>query len=252
MRKLKLVLEYEGTNYHGWQKQENAPAVQNLLEDRLKVLLKEPVSTIGAGRTDTGVHARMQVVSFSTASPLDTARLARGLNGLLPRDIRVTACEEAPQAFSARRDPLRKTYHYRLLNRQADSPFWRRFAWHLPEPLDVEAMRQAGACLVGDHDFSSFRAASCEAEHARRRLMEARVDQEGELLVVKLTATAFLHHMARIIAGTLVETGQGRRKPGDMKALLEARDRRRAGKTAPARGLILWEVVYGAIPRPKA
>jgi tRNA pseudouridine38-40 synthase len=250
MRTIKLTLEYDGTAYHGWQRQANAPAIQNAVEDRLKVLLKEPVGLTGAGRTDAGVHARMQVAHFRTGNPIALDALKRGLNGLLPRDIRVTGAEEAPELFDARRDPEQKTYCYQWWDRDADDPFGRRFAWHLGQGLDAEAMQRASQALVGEHDFSSFRAAGCEARHPVRRVLAARVGREGHQVRFFVTATAFLQQMVRIMAGSLTEVGLHRQDEGFLERALAARDRRAAGPTAPPHGLCLWEVRYGAIPRP--
>lgn len=250
MRRLRLTLEYDGTAYHGWQRQANAPAVQNALEDRLKVLLKAETPVIGAGRTDTGVHARMQVAAFSTESPITLEALRRGLNGLLPRDIRVVEAAEAPAVFNPRYDALHKTYHYQWWDRAAESPFSRRFAVHVPQGLNDAAMDASARLLEGEHDFSSFRAAGCEAKHPVRRVMAARVTREGNMVTYAVTATAFLHQMVRIMAGTLAEVGLGKRPVEDLARVLAARDRRAAAPTAPPHGLTLWEVAYGEIPRP--
>ena len=249
-RRIKLVLEYDGTAYHGWQSQKNASAVQDLLRDRLKVLLKEDVSVAGAGRTDAGVHARGQVAAFSTASARPCDRMLAGLNGLLPRDVRVRSCEEAPEAFDPRRDPLSKTYRYTWLDGAAHPPFWRRYSWHARQRLDDAAMAEAAAHLVGEHDFTSFRAAGCSAKTPVRRILKAAVARKGERVTLEIQGTAFLHQMVRIIAGTLHDVGCGRRAAASVALLLQARDRKLAGKTAPAEGLVLWNVEYGAIPRP--
>ncbi len=250
MRTIKLTLEYDGTAYHGWQRQANAPAIQNAVEDRLRVLLKEGTGLTGAGRTDAGVHARMQVAHFRTGNPIALEALKRGLNGLLPRDIRVAAAEEAPELFDARRDPEQKTYRYQWWDRDVDQPFGRRFAWHLGQGLDDAAMQRACLALVGEHDFSSFRAAGCEARHPVRRVLAARVEREGHHVRFFVAATAFLHQMVRIMAGSLTEVGLHRQDTVFLEKALAARDRRAAGPTAPPHGLCLWEVRYGAIPRP--
>lgn len=250
MRKLKLVLEYDGTAYHGWQKQANAVGIQNVLEKNLAVILKEPISTSGAGRTDAGVHARMQVASFGTHSAVPCKDLLRGLNGLLPRDIRVMDCEDMPEVFDARHDPEEKTYRYLWLNRAVESPFLRKTTCFQRQPMDLAAMSKAASVLVGRHDFSSFRAAGCQAEHPRREVKRAGIVRDGELVVFSVTADAFLHHMVRIMAGTLAEIAVGKRPAAEMEAILAARDRKKAGLTAPAPGLTLWEVRYGQIPRP--
>jgi tRNA pseudouridine38-40 synthase len=250
MRKLKLVLEYDGTGYHGWQRQANAVGIQNVLESKLAVLLREKATTSGAGRTDAGVHARMQVASLATHSLLSCKDLLRGLNGLLPRDIRVLSCEEAPEVFDARHDPEEKTYRYFWFNRAVESPFYRHRAQFVRQPMDLEAMQEAAKALEGRHDFSSFRAASCQAEHPRRQIKAISMLREGDQVALSVTADAFLHHMVRIIAGTLLEVGVGKRPASCMKAILAGRDRKAAGLTAPAQGLYLWEVKYGQIPRP--
>ncbi len=250
MRRLRLVIEYEGTAYHGWQSQANASAVQDIVAARLKVLLREQPHLEGAGRTDAGVHAHGQVAAFSTASGRPCDRIAAGLNGLLPRDVRIRSCDEVPPVFDPRRDPIHKTYRYVWWDAPALSPFWRRYAWHARGRLDVEAMDAAAAHLVGEHDFTSFRASGCTAKTPVRRILEARVRRKGSRVTFEIRGTAFLHQMVRIIAGTLHDVGLGTRPAADLPALIKARDRKLAGRTAPPEGLILWEVAYGAIPRP--
>jgi tRNA pseudouridine38-40 synthase len=249
-RRIKLVLEYDGTAFHGWQSQKNASALQDLLAAKLKVLLKEDVKLAGAGRTDAGVHARGQVAAFSTDSDKALEKILAGLNGLLPRDVRVRSCEEAPEAFDPRRDPLSKTYRYVWWDAPAHSPFWRRYSWHTRQRLDERAMSVAAAHLVGEHDFSSFRAAGCTAKTPVRRIMKAAVTRKGERVTFEIQGTAFLRQMVRILAGTLYDVGIGLRPPDSFPALLASRDRKQASKTAPPEGLILWNVEYGAIPRP--
>jgi tRNA pseudouridine38-40 synthase len=249
-RRIKLVLEYDGTAYHGWQSQKNASALQDLVTDKLKVLLKEDVKLAGAGRTDAGVHARGQVAAFSTDSDKACEKIMAGLNGLLPRDVRARSCEEAPEAFDPRRDPLSKTYRYVWWDAPSHSPFWRRYSWHARARLDEAAMDRAAAHLVGEHDFSSFRAAGCTAKTTVRRILKAGVVRKGERVTFEIRGTAFLHQMVRIIAGTLHDVGAGTRSPDSLAVLLAAHDRKQAGKTAPPEGLILWNIEYGAIPRP--
>jgi tRNA pseudouridine38-40 synthase len=249
-RRIKLVLEYDGTAFHGWQSQKNASALQDLVAAKLKVLLREDVGLAGAGRTDAGVHARGQVAAFNTASDKTCEKILAGLNGLLPRDVRVRSCEEAPPAFDPRRDPLSKTYRYVWWDAPVHSPFWRRYSWHARQRLDERAMAQAAAHLVGEHDFSSFRAAGCTAKTPVRRILKAMVTRKGERVTFEVQGTAFLRQMVRIIAGTLHDVGGGARSPDSFPALLASRDRKRAAKTAPPEGLILWNVEYGAIPRP--
>ncbi len=250
MRRLRLVLEYDGTAYHGWQSQDNAAAVQDVVAARLKVLLREEPRLQGAGRTDAGVHAHGQVAAFDTATDRPCDKVLAGLNGLLPRDVRVRACDEVPAVFDPRRDALGKTYRYVWWDGPALPPFWRRYAWHARRGLDHEAMDRAAACLVGEHDFSSFRAEGCSARTPVRRVLEAGVRRKGERVTLEIRGTAFLRMMVRNIAGTLHDIGAGALPEGALPGILAARDRRRAARTAPPQGLILWEVQYGAIPRP--
>lgn len=250
MPRYKLTVEYEGTAYHGWQSQKNAASVQDILAAKLEVLLRQPVRVEGAGRTDAGVHAQGQVAAFNAATDKPCERILAGLNGLLPRDIRVRACEPAPEAFDPRRDSAGKRYRYVWWDGPALPPFWRRYAWHAKQPLDDRAMDRAARLLEGEHDFSSFRAAGCTAKTPVRRVLECRVRRKGGRVTLDIHGTAFLHQMVRIIAGTLHDVGIGKRPPQSLAALLAARDRKQAGKTAPPQGLVLWEVYYGAIPRP--
>lgn len=249
-RRLKLVLEYEGTAFHGWQSQKNASAVQDIVSGKLKVLLREDPKLEGAGRTDAGVHARGQVAAFSTASDKPCEKILLGLNGMLPRDVRVRSCEEVSAVFDPRRDPLSKTYRYVWWDAPSHAPFWRRYSWHARQRLDIAAMSRAAAHLVGEHDFSSFRAAGCTAKTPVRRVLKAVVARKEERVTLEIQGTAFLHQMVRIIAGTLYDVGTGTRTDDSMKWLLQVRDRKKAGKTAPPEGLILWNVEYGTIPRP--
>ena len=241
---IKLTLEYDGTHYHGWQMQPNGPTIQSLLEEAVSTFFGVPTRVTGSGRTDAGVHALGQVANFFCHREPDLHRLQRGLNALTPEDISVKDAKIVPDCFDARRDGRSRTYEYRILNRPSPSPFHLRYAWHLYDPLDVERMRRAIRCLEGEHDFSSFRASGCDAPHPVRTVYCTSLEQSGELLVFTIEATAFLRHMARNIVGTLVEVGRGLRAPEAFPALLEARDRTKAGPTAPPQGLFLVEVKY--------
>src|SRR5688572_2175200 len=198
----------------------------------------------GAGRTDAGVHARAQVASFVTEAQIPILGFVRGINAATPRDVAIVDAAEAPPDFDPRRAARGKHYAYRLWNRATRSPLHARTSWHIHHPLDVAAMAEAGAALLGEHDFTSFRAAGCDARHPVRVMRRAQVNADGPLVTIDLEATAFLRGMARIIAGTLVEIGLGRRAPADAAAILAARDRERAGRTAPAHGLTLEAVSY--------
>lgn len=241
---VKLTIEYDGTNYHGWQIQPNCESIQAVLERAVSTFLGTSTRVTGSGRTDAGVHALGQVVSFSTEKDYTPHRIRRALNALTPQDITIKDIEIVADSFDPRRDARSRVYEYRILNRPTPSPFYLKRAWYLHDPLDVEAMRQAISCLPGEHDFSSFQAAGCDAVHPIRKVYRTALDQRGELLVYTIEATAFLRHMVRNIVGTLVEVGRGERSPEWLSELLAARDRTKAGDTAPAHGLFLLEVKY--------
>lgn len=244
MRNLKLTLEYDGTNYHGWQKQPGLLTIQGVLEEYLSRLAAEPVNVTGAGRTDAGVHALNQVANFKSRIPLSETILQKALNRMLPEDIVVKKVEEVPLTFDARRHAKAKTYRYTLLVRPYRSPLERLYSLFIPYPLDVEAMSEAAFFLIGEHDFSSFRAAGGGTANPIRQVMDARFEADGDRLRFLITADAFLKHMLRIIVGTLLEVGRGKLSPRDFKAVLEAKDRKRAAKTIAAKGLCLVEVKY--------
>jgi tRNA pseudouridine38-40 synthase len=239
----RLIVEYDGTEFHGWQRQPDARTVQATLEDALARLLGQPTHAAAAGRTDAGVHAAGQVVCFHSARALALDTVRRALNALTPEDVTVRAADTVPDEFDVRRAARGRRYVYRIWTRREPSPFWRRYAWHIPWALDLERMRAGAAALVGEHDFSSFRAAGCDAAHPVRRVERSEVAQRGDLLVYEIEATAFLRHMVRNIVGTLVEVGSVRRS-ADLATLLAARDRTQAAATAPAHGLCLAEIRY--------
>jgi tRNA pseudouridine38-40 synthase len=244
MRRLKLVLEYDGTAYHGWQVQPGLDTIQGRLEGALSRLAGVPVPVMGAGRTDAGVHALGQVASCAADLRLDDATLQRALNALLPRDIAVCRAETAPWGFDARRFARDKTYRYTLLARGCRSALHGRYSLHVPQVPDLDAMQRGAAFLVGTHDFSAFRAGTCAAATPVRTVTQAAWRRAGELWHFEITGNAFLQHMVRIIVGTLLEVGRGKRSPDEVAAILASRDRRSAGKTAPPQGLCLVEVRY--------
>jgi tRNA pseudouridine38-40 synthase len=241
---IKLTIEYDGTRYHGWQIQSNGETIQGVLEGALTTFFGAPIRVTGSGRTDAGVHALGQVANFRVEKPFDRHRLLRGLNALTPPDITIKDAEAVLDSFDARRDGRARVYEYYILNRSMPSPFHRNRAWHLHEPLDIEAMRAAVPCLLGEHDFSSFRAAGCDAAHPVRRVYDTSLERRGELLVYRIEATAFLRHMVRNIVGTLAEIGQRLRARDSLAELLAGKDRTKTGPTAPAHGLYLMEVKY--------
>ncbi|MDH3973874.1 MAG: tRNA pseudouridine(38-40) synthase TruA [Deltaproteobacteria bacterium] len=245
MRNIKLILEYDGTAYHGWQVQKNARSIQSIVEKALFTLLREKVKAIASGRTDAGVHAMNQPVSFKTGSAMETRRLLRGLNGILPKDIVVKSVEEISSDFDARRSSKKKTYRYVILNREAPSALDRERCWHIRPSLDLEVMEKGAKMLLGKHDFSSFRASGCGAEHAVRRVLNVAFEEKGEGCIhFEITAYAFLKQMVRNIVGTLVALGLGKMTIEEFSRLLEAKDRTKAGATAPPQGLFLIKVEY--------
>ncbi|MDD2605176.1 MAG: tRNA pseudouridine(38-40) synthase TruA [Desulfobacteraceae bacterium] len=246
MPSFKLTIEYDGTAYCGWQRQAGDPTVQETIERALASMVNHPVSLAGAGRTDAGVHALGQVAHFRADTRLTAEVFLKGLNSLLPEDIVIRACHCVPDAFHARYDARGKHYRYRILNRPRPMAIGRNYAWHVRHPLDIAVMRQAAAVLCGTHDFKSFEGAGSPRSSTVRTIFRCELTPcEEDLLHLDIAGDGFLRHMVRNIAGTLVEVGSGRRPPDDVPAILAARDRHRAGITAPARGLFLVGVDYG-------
>ena len=273
MPRFKVTLAYDGTDFVGWQRQASATSIQGLLEDALRAFDDRDVTVIGAGRTDAGVHALGQAAAFSLDRAIDADTIVRALNATLPESVRVlSACEVAP-TFNPRFDARSKTYRYRIWNSAVLDPFERRYVWHVPGALDVEAMHAAARRLEGRHDFAAFQAAGSDVVTTERTILSSRVsnlsttgdteDTEeksfartgfdlrvprvlrgGELICYDVTADGFLRHMVRTIVGTLVEIGRGRRRVEWIDEVLASRDRRAAGPTVPAAGLSLVAVDY--------
>lgn len=240
-----LTLSYEGTRYRGWQKQSNTGnTIQEKLETALSRLLDENVEVAGSGRTDAGVHARRQVCSFRTAKAIDCRETLLKLRQVLPEDIGALALSETPPRFHARLSCVAKTYCYRVRSEETPDVFTRRFVLPFPGELDLDAMRKAAAALCGEHDFSAF----CSLRHSKksnvRRLESIAFSEEDGELRIFFTGDGFLYNMVRILTGTLLEVGLGRRGPEEMAAILASRERAQAGPTAPAAGLTLWDVRF--------
>jgi tRNA pseudouridine38-40 synthase len=269
VRTLKLVLAYEGTPFVGWQRQAEGVSVQSVLEEALARIEGRAVAVTGAGRTDAGVHALGQVASCALDHPIPPADLRRALNAMLPPEVRVTAAEEAPDAFHARYSARGKSYRYAILCADTASPFLRRYAWHVSQPLDVPAMAAAARLLEGVHDFAAFQSAGSSAKTTRRTIFSSRVvearppdgpaggdadsgvgrifdarDPAARLVFYEVSGDGFLRHMVRAIVGTLVEVGAGRQAPAWIGELLQPGSRDAAGPTAPAHGLWLVKVEY--------
>lgn len=244
MRNLKLRVEYDGTNYFGWQRQKGQISIQQVLEERLSGLLGEKIIIMGSGRTDTGVHAINQYFTFKTDRDLPWQAYVYGLNNLLPSDIRIKAAEEVPMDFNACFSARKKTYLYKVLNRLAPTALDFYRCWHLPLKLNADDMNRAAEIITGTHDFSSFRAALCSRKNPVRTVYEAYWQKEGDFIVFYITANGFLHNMVRILVGNMVEIGSGRISLGQFSGIIKACDRRKAGKTAPPQGLYLYDVYY--------
>lgn len=244
MPQYRLLLEYDGTDYHGWQLQPDARTLQGVLETALATVLRHPVRVAASGRTDAGVHATGQVVSFRSEHLVEPRDLRRSLNALTPPDMAIRDVALAADGFDPRRHATARVYEYRIWNQGWRSAFWHRFTWHVPRALDVRAMRFAAAVLAGRHDFSAFQASDCDSESSVRDVMHSGFTEAEGLCVYRIEANAFLKHMVRAIVGTLVEVGAGQRSAASVADVLASRDRARAGQTAPPQGLVLVSVRY--------
>ncbi len=245
MNNYKLVLSYEGTRYHGWQRQGNTSgSIQEKLETLLSRLLEQKVELAASGRTDAGVHARMQVCSFRAETGRSPAELLGELRRYLPEDIGAVSLEDAEPRFHARLSCREKTYLYRIWNSESPNVFTRRFQLRVPEALNVEAMERAAGLLCGEHDFAAFCSLKNIKRSTVRDLRAIEIRREGDELQLFFTGDGFLYNMVRILTGTLLEVGQGLRSPESVAEALQAKDRSLAGPTAPAQGLCLWEVKY--------
>lgn len=242
-RNIRLVIEYDGSKLSGWQRQDNAPTVQQHVEEALAKLVQHEVSVVGASRTDAGVSARGQVACFRTERAIPTHGIRRGLNSLLPDMIAIRAADEVGDDFHPRFSATGKHYRYTILARADRSPLLPR-AWHNPGPLDLDAMRGAAGALLGEHDFAAFRAAGCTAKTTLRRVDAIHINPIDELVIVDVRGNAFLRQMVRIVVGTLVDVGEHTLPASQVPEILASRDRTRAGQTAPAQGLELVEVFY--------
>ena len=246
MTRLALGLEYDGTTFSGWQSQMHAEGVQAAVEHALSFVADHPVAVTAAGRTDAGVHATMQVVHFDTNVQRSDRSWLLGANANLPGSVSALWVQPVPDSFHARYSAIARSYRYFILNRRVRPALAKHTVCWIREPLDHERMQQAAQALLGEHDFSSFRAAGCQSRTPMRRMLEIKVQRRGELLELAVTANAFLHHMVRNIAGVLIAVGQGKHPPQWVAEVLAARDRRCAGITAPAGGLYLTAVRYEA------
>ena len=244
MRRIMLTIAYDGTGYKGWQIQPGEPTIEGVLNAELSRVLNEDIHVIGASRTDAGVHARGAVAVFDTDSSIPGDKFSFALNQSLPGDIRILVSKQVEDDFHPRKVPCRKTYEYRIYNDTFHLPTRRLYTHHVYGSLDEKLMNEAGQYLVGEHDFTSFSSVGGQTLTSVRTIYEVSVRREGKEVVISVTGNGFLYNMVRIIAGTLIEVGQGKYPPDKIKSMLEARDRQAAGQTAPAQGLCLAEYVY--------
>ena len=244
MRNIHLTLEYEGTDFHGWQRQPDLRTVQGTLEQAASTVLRHPVETWGCARTDAGVHARGYVSNFHTESDYTVERMRSGLNGCLPEDVVVTAVSDVPEDFHARFSARSRHYLFRILNRRSPPALETGKVWHVSPRLDADAMHAAAQVLVGQHDFTTFRAAECQAQSPVKTLDRLDVSRRADEIHIEASARSFLHHQIRSFAGTLKLVGEGKWQPRDVKKALEAKDRAACGPVAPPDGLYLVRINY--------
>ena len=255
MRKIKLLLEYDGTAYHGWQLQASGDTLQGIIEDRIAKITGEHSRILGASRTDAGVHALGQTASFRTRSGLDAKVIKKALNALLPRDIRVLDASEAEDSFHPRKDAIKKSYFYIISNQRKSSVFLARYSWLVVKQLDIGPMKEAAEVLIGSHDFSSFMGAGSDIKSPVREILSLSIERlesidfmsvslNGNFIKIRISSNGFLRHMVRNIVGTIAEIGRGRTHKDAMKEILDSHDRKRAGQTAPPNGLFLERIVY--------
>ncbi|GAB6178872.1 tRNA pseudouridine(38-40) synthase TruA [Desulfotomaculum defluvii] len=247
MKNIKLTVAYDGTNYHGFQEQRGTglATIQEVLESTLSTLGKNSIQVIGAGRTDAGVHAQGQVVNFrSDKWPIPIEKIHLAMNALLPLDLRIVKAEEVTMDFHARFSASAKTYRYSIYNHRVLSPFHRLYCYHEPRKLDVEAMRKGALHLLGSHDFKSFQAQGTPVKDTIRTIFRAEIIEELPIIHLYVRGNGFLYNMVRIITGTLIGLGIGKIKPEDMPGIIQGKNRKLAGFTAPPQGLCLMEVEY--------
>lgn len=244
MKRIKLTVAYDGTDYCGWQIQKNGITVEEVLNRALSRLTGEEITVVGASRTDAGVHARGNVAVFDTDTRIPAERIVYAVNALLPEDVVVVRSEEMPAGWHPRKCVSVKTYEYRILNKEFPDPVRRRDTYFVSFSLDIERMRRAAEYLKGEHDFKSFCSAQTAVETTVRTIYDLDINKEGEIITIRVRGNGFLYNMVRIIAGTLAGVGRGYFEPEDMERMLEAKDRTQAGVTAPPQGLTLVGIEY--------
>ena len=244
MKRVRMVVSYDGTAYRGWQLQPNGVTIEEVLNRELTALLKEPIAVIGASRTDSGVHARGNVAVFDTENRMPADKICFALNQRLPEDIRVQTSEEVTAEWHPRKANCTKTYEYKVLNRKISMPLERLYAHFCYFNLDLNKMREAAAYLVGEHDFKSFCTVRTQAEETVRTIYSLDITKQDDMITIRISGSGFLYNMVRIISGTLIEIGNGQYPPERMQKILDAKDRSAAGPTAPAQGLTLMGIQF--------
>ena len=244
MNNIKLTIEYDGTNYYGWQRQKDKISIQEAIEQAIASITKENSEVIGSSRTDAGVHAKGFVANFKTNSSVPPNRFREALNTKLPDDIVIIKSEAVNDEFHARYNAKGKTYEYNLLNTEAPSALLRNYSYHPKYDLNVEAMKEAAKYFIGTHDFIAFRSQGSSVKGTVRTIFDLKVEEKDEIIKISVTGDGFLYNMVRIIVWTLIEVGRGKTKPEDIKEIILKKDRKLAGFCVPAKGLFLKEVYY--------
>lgn len=244
MRNIKIIIEYDGKSFNGWQKQPDKLNIQGEIEKAIEEITGEKVDLIGSGRTDAGVHSLGQTANFKTNSKIETEKFARAINSKLKKSIVIKSAEEVDERFHSRYSVKSKTYRYIINNSENGTAIYRGLEYHVPMKLDYEKMNEAIKYFKGEHDFKAFKASGTSSKSSVRTILDGEVRKEGERIIIEITGTGFLYNMVRIISGTLLDVGLGKIKPEEITNIIESQDRTKAGKTLPAHGLYLLKVEY--------
>ncbi len=244
MRNIKLIIEYDGKGFNGWQKQPDRLNIQGEIEKAIEEITGEKVDLTASGRTDAGVHSLGQTANFKTDSKIPTEKFAKAINSRLKKSIVIKSAEEVDEKFHSRYSVKSKTYRYIINNSENGTAIYRGLEYHVPMKLDYEKMNEAIKYFIGEHDFKAFKASGTSSKSSVRKIFDGSVRKEGERVIIEVTGTGFLYNMVRIISGTLLDVGLGKIKPEDIPSIIESKDRTKAGKTLPAHGLYLLQVNY--------
>lgn len=244
MRNIKLTIEYDGTNYLGWQKQKNGATIQGILEEAIKLLTKEEIELVGSSRTDTGVHAKAFIANFKTNSTIPADKFREAINHKLPEDIVIIKSEEVDINFHSRYDAKGKTYSYSIINRDIYPAIGRNYLYHVKKKLNINSMKEACKYFIGTYDFSAFKSSGSSVKTSIRTIKDLHIDEKNEIIKIYVTGDGFLYNMVRIIVGTLLMVGNNKIKPEEITNIIESKDRQKAGICVPAKGLTLEKVYY--------